>query len=48
MYFYKRNYAKDISDLHKKISETQFWVAIESLNNIVKDNICETKHFYIF
>ena len=46
--FIKRNYAKDISDLHKKISETQFWIAIESLNSIVKDNICETKHFYIF
>ena len=47
--FIKRNYAKDISDLHKKISETQFWLAIESLTDIVtKDNIIDTKHFYIF
>lgn len=47
--FIKRKYAKDISDLHKKISQTQFWIVIEELQNIIKDkNLTNTKHFYIF
>ncbi len=47
--FIKRKYAKDISDLHKKISQTQFWLVIEELQQILKDeNLTNTKHFYIF
>ena len=47
--FIKRKYAKDISDLHKKLSNTQFWLVIEELNEILKDDsLKNTKHFYIF
>lgn len=47
--FIKRKYAKDISDLYKKISHTQFWLVVEELNQIVNNSeIKQTKHFYIF
>ena len=47
--FIKRKYAKDISDLYKKLSSTQFWIAIDELNKILSDStIRSTKHFYIF
>lgn len=47
--FLKRKYSKDISDLHKKLSRTQFWEVIEELKKIVEDStIRSTKHFYIF
>ena len=46
--FIKRNYAKDISDLYKSISETQFWITVDELNEIINTDIRKTKHFYIF
>lgn len=47
--FIKRKYAKDISDLFKAISMTQFWLVIDELNEIITTpDIKETKHFYIF
>lgn len=47
--FIKRKYAKDISDLYKKVSSNVFWSIIEELNSIINDNnIKSTKHFYIF
>lgn len=47
--FIKRKYAKDISDLYKKLSSTQFWIVIDELNQIISDiTIRSTKHFYIF
>ena len=47
--FIKRKYSKDISDLYKKISNIQFWLVIDEINNIFSDNsITNTKHFYIF
>ncbi len=47
--FIKRKYAKDISDLYKAISRNQFWLTLEELNNILKNNeIKQTKHFYVF
>lgn len=47
--FIKRKYAKDISDLYKKVSENVFWTIIGELNTIVNDmSIRKTKHFYIF
>lgn len=47
--FIKRKYAKDISDLYKKVSSSVFWGIIDELNLIISDNsIKKTKHFYIF
>lgn len=47
--FIKRKYAKDISDLYKKSSSTQFWEIIDELDQIFKDPLIKkTKHFYIF
>lgn len=47
--FIKRKYAKDISDLYKKISGTQFWIVVDELNQIINDkSIKNTKHFYVF
>lgn len=47
--FIKRKYAKDISDLYKKVSNSVFWKIIEELNIIINDkNVKNTKHFYIF
>lgn len=47
--FIRRRYAKDISDLYKSVSKTQFWIAIEELEEIFKNkDIHQTKHFYIF
>lgn len=47
--FIKRKYAKDISDLYKKVSANVFWGIIEELNNIIMDTtIRKTKHFYVF
>ena len=47
--FIKRKYAKDFSDLYKKLSSTQFWIVIDELNSIVDNcEIKSTKHFYVF
>lgn len=47
--FIKRKYAKDISDLYKKLSSTQFWIVVDELNQILTNReIKSTKHFYIF
>lgn len=47
--FIKRKYAKDISDLYKKISATGFWEVVDELNSIIlDDSLRKTKHFYIF
>jgi DNA primase len=47
--FIKRKYAKDISDLYKKVSSTVFWGILEELELIIQDNtITKTKHFYVF
>jgi len=47
--FIKRKYAKDLSDLYKVISRTQFWIVVDELNEILSgSNIKQTKHFYIF
>lgn len=47
--FIKRRYAKDITDLYKKVSETVFWTIVDELNSIIEDRtIQQTKHFYIF
>lgn len=47
--FIKRKYAKDISDLYKKVSSNVFWGIIDELNTIIADSsIRKTKHFYIF
>lgn len=47
--FIKRKYAKDISDLYKKVSSSVFWEIVEELNNIINDKtISKTKHFYVF
>jgi len=47
--FIKRKYAKDISDLYKKVSNTVFWTIVEELNLILNDSLIrQTKHFYIF
>lgn len=47
--FIKRKYSKDISDLHKKLSSTQFWEVVKELQCIIDNlEIRVTKHFYIF
>lgn len=46
--FLKRKYAKDISDLYKKLSRNQFWEVVKEINQIINENIRVTKHFYIF
>ena len=47
--FIKRKYAKDISDLYKKLSSTQFWIVVDELNQIMTNReIKSTKHFYAF
>jgi hypothetical protein len=47
--FIKRKFAKDFSDLYKKLSSTQFWIVIDELNSIVDNcEIKSTKHFYVF
>lgn len=47
--FIKRKYAKDITDLYKKVSSNVFWGIVEELNEIIKDtSIKKTKHFYVF
>ena len=47
--FIKRKYAKDISDLYKKVSSKVFWEIVEEIHSIIKDySIRSTKHFYIF
>jgi 5S rRNA maturation endonuclease (ribonuclease M5) len=46
--FIKRKYAKDLSDLYKKVSNSVFWTIIEELNSIVNLNSGTTKHFYVF
>lgn len=47
--FIKRKYAKDISDLYKKISISQFWIVIEELNQIINNvTLTSSKHFYVF
>lgn len=47
--FIKRKWAKDISDLYKKVSSVQFLLIIDELNKIISDNtIRNTKYFYIF
>ena len=47
--FIKRKYAKDISDLIKKLNYPQRLNMIEELNQIVLDeSIKQTKYFYIF
>jgi len=47
--FIKRKYSKDISDLYKKISKTQFWAVVNELEEIINNkDIRSTKHFYIF
>jgi len=46
--FIKRKYAKDITDLYKKVSSAVFWTIIDEINLIVKDKmIRQTKHFYV-
>lgn len=47
--FIKRSFAKDISDMYKKVSTSVFWKVVEELNTIVLDKeIRKTKHFYVF
>ena len=46
--FIKRKYAKDISDLYKKVSNIQFWAIVDELNTIMTSDTRSTKHFYIF
>jgi hypothetical protein len=47
--FLKRKYAKDISDMYKKVSSAQFQMVIDELNLIVANTeIRTTKHFYVF
>ena len=47
--FIKRKYSKDISDLHKKLSRTQFWEVVKEFQEIIDNlEIRVTKHFYIF
>ena len=47
--FIKRIYAKDLSDLHKKLGSFKFLEIIDELNRIVEDcTIKSTKHFYVF
>ena len=47
--FIKRKYAKDLSDLHKKLGSFKFLEVIDELNRIVEDcTIKSTKHFYVF
>lgn len=47
--FIKRKYAKDISDLFKKLSYSNRLEAINELANILKDkSITNTKYFYVF
>lgn len=47
--FLKRKYAKDATDLYKKISATSFWEVVNELNSIITDkSLKKTKHFYIF
>jgi len=46
--FIKRKYAKDISDLYKKVSNTVFWRIVDELTEIIENNkVKKTKHFYI-
>ena len=47
--FIKRKYAKDISDLFKKLSYSNRLIAINELKSILSDKtIKKTKYFYIF
>ena len=47
--FIKRKYAKDISDLYKNLSKSEFLDAISELNYIINNpNIKKTNYFYIF
>jgi len=46
--FLKRRYAKDVSDFYKKHSISQFWELVEELNEIINNNINQSKYFYIF
>jgi 5S rRNA maturation endonuclease (ribonuclease M5) len=47
--FIKRKYAKDLSDLYKKVSSNVFWGIVEELYNILADtSVKKTKHFYVF
>lgn len=47
--FIKRKYAKDLSDLYKKLGSMLFWTVVDELNQIVDDcKIKSTKHFYVF
>jgi hypothetical protein len=47
--FIKRKYAKDISDLYKKVSNTVFWEIMHELTTIINNkSVNKTKHFYIF
>lgn len=45
--FIKRKYAKDLSDLYKKVSSTVFWDIVDELNSILINRVT-TKHFYVF
>ena len=46
--FIKRKYAKDMSDLYKAISNTQFWIVVDELKDIISGKVNNTKHFYVF
>lgn len=46
--FIKRKYAKDISDLYKKVSNTQFWEVVDELREVIDGKRRESKYFYIF
>lgn len=47
--FIKRKYAKDVSDLYKKLNYAQRIEMFNELNSIIKDkSIKKTKYFYIF
>jgi 5S rRNA maturation endonuclease (ribonuclease M5) len=47
--FLKREYAKDISDLHKKLNPELFLEVVEELDTIIYDSsLFKTKYFYIF
>jgi hypothetical protein len=46
--FIKRKYSKDISDLYKKVSSTQFWEVVGELREIIDNKRRYSKYFYIF